>query len=460
MAMTRPSEATAHRTRPSLLRIGLVLILVLYLALATLQSFATRLQWGPDEPAHIIYARSLAIDGRLPALTHTEADDAYVPGAARSHQAHHPPLYYALAALVWRAFSGRADQMVTYTDVTTGQVHTFSVPGPVRPVRFLSVMLGALTLLFAWATARTVFPDRPAVCLAGVALAAFTPMFTYLNGVIINDSLLIAFFSAAAWQWARILRFGAGRKDILLLGLLVGVAINAKETALGLVPLSAIVLALEPGADSWRRRLLNIASIAGLAVALGGWWYARKWAIFGTPLVYAYFAPLLELPDPHRAQVLSLLPATLFLFTFVPVDVIGARANVGLVAVFFAAGTVLSLVGIALTFSRRRKLGLPRYQVVTLVVWLAAAVVVVGGLLRNVLFVDWRMGTAGGRFLVSVLPMLALVSARGLSVLFGDRRGAKVGLVAACLLLLAMNLYAIWATSAGYQTLWFVPMRP
>ena len=458
MAMTHPSEAAAHRTRPSLLRIGLVLILVLYLALATLQSFATRLQWGPDEPAHIIYVRSLAIDGRLPALTHTEADDAYVPGAARSHQAHHPPLYYALAAVVWRAFSWRADQTVTYTDVTTGEPHTFSVPGPVRPVRFFSVILGALTLLLAWATARTVFPDRPAVCLAGVALAAFTPMFTYLNGVIINDSLLIAFFSAAAWQWARILRFGARRRDILLLGLLLGVAINAKETALGLVPLSAVVLALEPGADSWRRRLLNIAAIAGLAVALGGWWYARKWAIFGTPLVYAYFAPLLDLPEAERGVLLSLLPGRVFIFTFLPLDVVQAHMSAELVSRFFGALAVLSIGGLTLALVRRR--GMPRYEVLTLVLWLAAAVVVVGGLLRNVLFVDWRMGTAGGRFLVSVLPMLALVSARGLSALFGDRRGAKVGLAAVCLLLLAMNLYAIWATSAGYQTLPFVPLPP
>ncbi len=458
MAMTRPSEAAAHCTRPSILRIGLALVLVLYLALATLQSFATRLQWGPDEPAHIIYVRSLAIDGRLPALTHTEADDAYVPGAARSHQAHHPPLYYALAAVVWRAFSWRADQSVTFTDVTTREPHTFSVPGPVRPVRFFSVILGALTLLLAWATARTVFPDRPAVCLAGVALAVFTPMFTYLNGVIINDSLLIAFFSAAAWQWARILRFGAGRKDILLLGLLVGVAINAKETALGLVPLSAVVLALEPGADSWRRRLLNIASIAGLAVALGGWWYARKWAIFGTPLVYAYFAPLLDLPEAERGVLLSLLSGRVFIFTFLPLDVVQAHMSAELASRFFGALAVLSLGGLTLAFVRRR--GMPRYQVLTLVVWLAAAVVVVGGLLRNVLFVDWRMGTAGGRFLVSVLPMLALVSARGLSALFGDRRGAKIGLAAVCLLLLAMNLYAIWATSAGYQTLAFVRLPP
>ena len=218
------------------------------------------------------------------------------------------------------------------------------------------------------------------------------------------------------------------------------------------------MLALEPGADSWRRRLLNIASIAGLAVALGGWWYARKWAIFGTPLVYAYFAPLLDLPEAERGVLLSLLSGRVFIFTFLPLDVVQAHMSAELASRFFGALAVLSLGGLTLAFVRRR--GMPRYQVLTLVVWLAAAVVVVGGLLRNVLFVDWRMGTAGGRFLVSVLPMLALVSARGLSALFGDRRGAKIGLAAVCLLLLAMNLYAIWATAAGYQTLAFGALPP
>jgi hypothetical protein len=164
------------------------------------------------------------------------------------------------------------------------------------------------------------------------------------------------------------------------------------------------------------------------------------------------------LPEAERGVLLSLLPGRIFIFTFLPLDVVQAHMSAELVSRFFGALAVLSIGGLALAFAGRR--GMPRYQVVTLLVWLAAAVVVVGGLLRNVLFVDWRMGTAGGRFLVSVLPMLALVSARGLSALFGDRRAAKVGLATVCLLLLAMNLYAIWATGAGYQTLWSAPLPP
>ncbi|MCJ7750133.1 MAG: glycosyltransferase family 39 protein, partial [Armatimonadetes bacterium] len=265
--------------------LGLAAILLVYCTLAVIQSYATRLQWGPDEPAHIVYVRSLAMDGRLPSLTHDQTDDVYLRGAARTHQAHHPPLYYALAAVVGRAFSHRPDDTVPYTDRESGVEHSFTVPGPVRPVRLFSVLLGAVTLLCVWATARTVFPRRPEIWLAGTALLAFTPMFTYMSGVINNDSLVTALFAATAWQWARIVRFGASAVDVLILGLLVGVAVNAKETGLALVVLSAVALALEPRASSWRQRVARIGALLGLVALVGGWWFVHKQVIYGKPLV-------------------------------------------------------------------------------------------------------------------------------------------------------------------------------
>jgi 4-amino-4-deoxy-L-arabinose transferase-like glycosyltransferase len=437
---------------PRFARIGLAAILIAFCALATLQSLATRLQWGPDEPGHIIYVESLALDGRFPTLTHGEEENAYLPGAARTHESHQPPLYYALAALVWRAFRGLLDQMVTFTD-QTGAQQRFVAPGPVRPVRLLSVVFGATALLLIWATARTVFPGRPEIWLSGTALIAFTPMFTYVSGVINNDSLLTVAFAATAWSWARMLRFGARTKDLLLLGALLGLAMNVKETAIALVPLSLLVVGLEPGAQTWPRRLRNAAAVLAITVAIAAWWSVRKWLIYGSPFVYPYIYPLLGLPEEQRAVLLSALPERIFQFAFVPADVVARHLDVALLTRFLVCLVALAAGGLVLALARRKQSPMPRYEAVCLIVWVATALVVLLGLLRNVMTVDWRMGTSGGRYLVCVLPLLALTAAKGLDALFGEGRWARLGLALVCLLMLALNVLTILATAAEYGTL-------
>ncbi len=448
-------ERRARPASASVTRIGLAVILALYLALAALQSLATRLQWGPDEPAHIVYIQSLAMDGRLPALGHTDAENTYSPGASLSHQAQHPPLYCLLAAALWRAFAGRPDDTVAYVDRATGDPVRYSVPGAVRPMRFLSVLLGALTLVFAWATARTVFPERPALALAAVAFTGFTPMFTYVNGVISNDALLGVAFAATAWLWARITRFGACWRDVAILGLVLGLALNAKQTALALVAVSVIVLALEPGPASPKRRIAHIAAAGGLAAALGGWWYARNLVLHGQLFVYPFFDPLLRLAEPERSALLRAMPARVFLFALVPVDAVGAYADIAALLRLFGFLALAAAVGLIIAIARRRTTAMPRYEILSLLVWLAVGGVVLAGLVWNALTVDWRMGTSGGRLLVCLLPLAAIASARGFCALFGERRIAGLALLLITLLLVAVNLQAIWATAASYQTLGF-----
>jgi 4-amino-4-deoxy-L-arabinose transferase-like glycosyltransferase len=438
-----------------------VAIIAIYIALAVAQSYATRLQWGPDEPAHIIYVRSLAMDLRFPALTHGEEDNAYVPGAARTHEAHQPPLYYALAAVVWRACAGLPDQVVSYRDKQSGEPRSFSVPGPVRPVRLLSVLFGAVTLLFVWAMARTIFPERPELWLGAAGLIGFTPMFTYLSGVINNDSLLAMVFAAIGWQWARLLRFGVGARDAAVAGVLLGIALNVKETALAFAAVTVVVLAVAPGERSRWGRLRDIAIALGVAALLGGWWLVRKWLIYGTPFIYPFMYPLLGLPPQERAALAAALPRQVFLFSFMPLDVIQAHTDVAVLSRFFGALVVLSAGGLVMWLARRRSAATPRFESAAIGVWLLAGAAVLGGLVRNILTVDWRMGTSGGRYLVSVTPLLAPVAVRGLSALacgersrtIGDGRWAKVVLAAVLLALLAVNVLVIRATALEYGTL-------
>ena len=217
--------------------------------------------------------------------------------------------------------------------------------------------------------------------------------------------------------------------------------------------LSVVVMAFEPGAKSRGQRVGRMAAVAGLAAALGGWWMVRKWAIFGTPFVYPFVYPLLSLPAEQKALRMVALPGQIFMFTFVPLDVIWHQANIGLLSRFFGGLAGLSAVSLLVLFVRRKRLGLPRYEVLALVLWLAAGAVVVAGLLRNVFLVDWHMGSSGGRYLVCVLPLLGLASARGVAGLLGDGKWARLALAVICLLMLAIDAYVIWATAAAYGTL-------
>ena len=446
-----PESAVSARP-PAWASFGIVAVIAIYAALALAQSYATRLQWGPDEPAHIIYVRSRAMDLRFPALTHGEEDNAYVPGAARTHEAHQPPLYYALAALVWRACAGLPEQQVSYRDSQTGEEHRFSVPGAVRPVRLLSVLLGAVTLLFVWAMARTVFPNRPELWLGAAGIIGFTPMFTYLSGVINNDALLAPVLALIGWQWARMLRFGAGGREAALAGVLLGLALNVKETAIGFAVVALIVLAAAPGRRTWGQRAKHMAIALIIAAALGGWWVARKWFVYGTPFVYPFMYPLLGLPSQERTALALAMPRQVFLFSFMPVDVIQGYVDVGVLARLYGLLVVLAAGGLVRWLARRRASATPWFESAAIAVWLLAGAVVAVGLVRNILTVDWRMGTSGGRYLISVFPLLAPVAARGLSALFGDGRWAKLALAIVVVLLVGANIAVIRATTLAYGT--------
>ncbi|MCB0037455.1 MAG: phospholipid carrier-dependent glycosyltransferase, partial [Anaerolineales bacterium] len=65
-----------------------------------------------------------------------------------------------------------------------------------RLVRFLNVLVGAGTVLFVYATGRTIWAKRPWLAVGSTALIAFSPMFLYMAGTINND--VIASLSGAA----------------------------------------------------------------------------------------------------------------------------------------------------------------------------------------------------------------------------------------------------------------------
>jgi hypothetical protein len=83
-------------------------------------------------------------------------------------------------------------------------------------------------------------------------------------------------------------------RTAVLLGLTLGLALGAKGTG---SPFAAVVgfataigLAWAGGSREWRRRLPRLLAAGGLAVLVGGYWYARNLVVTGNPLYPYQFA--------------------------------------------------------------------------------------------------------------------------------------------------------------------------
>jgi len=113
---------------------GLAAVLLAYALLGLAYVRAVPAWRGADELAHFGYVRHLAFGRGLPVLGSESADYTLGP----SYEAHQPPLYYAVGALVYRA-GPRSEEAAC-----------------VR-LRVFSLVIGALAGVAAWLLARQVW---------------------------------------------------------------------------------------------------------------------------------------------------------------------------------------------------------------------------------------------------------------------------------------------------------------
>ncbi|MHB1294786.1 MAG: glycosyltransferase family 39 protein [Anaerolineae bacterium] len=302
------AEAETHPARDQLPRRDAWLlagILLVYLALGAAYSVVNPVLESPDEVRHYPYVKHLA-DGRgLPVQGQGDA--------AWEQEGSQPPLYYALAAaLTFWIDTDDLDEVRTLNPhvkvgepgapdnkniLVHGPAEAFPWHGAVLAihlVRGLSLLLGAGTILCTCALARTLFPQRRGLALGAAALNAFLPMFVFLSSSVNNDNLVTLLSSLALLMLARCAT-GEGRlRGLAPLGVVLGLACLAKLSALALLPLAALVLAIwhqrtwraGGSRDAWGAlwRFLGDGLRVGLPVlAIAGWWYLRNLLLYGDP---------------------------------------------------------------------------------------------------------------------------------------------------------------------------------
>ncbi|MEA3344936.1 MAG: glycosyltransferase family 39 protein [Chloroflexota bacterium] len=269
MTMTQSPRST---------RILLLLIILGYAAAGACYAYFTPAWQAPDEPAHYNYIRYLVDEGRLPVLQMGDYPHEYLEEikarrfpeemsiAPLRYEFHQPPLYYALASVVYRA---------------TG--------GSLLALRLLSLLLGMGLLAVAWRLVRAIFPRRPGLALGAVAFIAFLPMHLAMTSAVNNDALAELLLAASALGLVRYLRASAGagvRASARLaparsaeLGLLIGLGLVTKLSAFVTLPLALVALLIAPS-GRWERLRdgLLIFGLAGLVLLP---WLARNHLVYG-----------------------------------------------------------------------------------------------------------------------------------------------------------------------------------
>lgn len=269
------------------------LLLLAYVALAVTFNVTVGVGETPDEAAHVVYIRHIIEYRALPLQFR---DPAHYVG----HEAHQPPAYYALGALLtfWIDPGNYRLQDNPSFDITPGRVwarqryyHTDAEGFPYRGtvlayhlLRAFSTVLGAITVWAVWQAARIVAPQRQAVALLAAGLTAFNPQFIFLTASVNNDNLAVAVASLMLLAGLAAWRKPSFRLTVVV-GLLIGLAALSKYTALAAAPGALLALgAPYVRQRHWRALMGHLALAGGLAALVSGWWFVQNWWLHGDPL--------------------------------------------------------------------------------------------------------------------------------------------------------------------------------
>jgi len=273
----------------------LIIVLVLFVCLASGYSLMLPLGEAADETDHFALVRFIADHGRPP-LT-VEERHAIGPKGDAS------PIYHGLVALLTQHVDvsallpalpdtqARPERFIPTDGFRANRIfHTEDEAFPFRGImlawhlaRLVSIPLGAATVVAAYVTALAIYPHRRYFALAVASFVAFLPRFVIGSAVVNDDNLVVPLVAFSVYCLVRVAQGDRSRHTFIVLGALMGGAAITKYHSLLLVPELIVVLAVL----AWRNhRKAGTAAGDGpsllgrlgwILLAFGlvaGWWFA------------------------------------------------------------------------------------------------------------------------------------------------------------------------------------------
>ncbi|MBC7226634.1 MAG: DUF2142 domain-containing protein [Thermoflexales bacterium] len=421
-----------------------ILLLLCYAALGTLYAVYTPPWQAPDEPAHYNYIRALAEERALPVIEEGDYDQEYLglltarkfppqlSVAPLRYEDHQPPLYYLLAVPVY-LLSG----------------------GALVPLRLFSVALGLLLLTVAHRLVRDLFPDRPFLAPAAMALIAFLPQHVAMTAAVNNDALAELVLATALWLAVR------PNPRPWRLGAVVGLALLTKTTAYVVLPVALLALwwsGARMNTDE-RRPASYVAAQTGrlllAALLLAGPWLVRNATVYGwtDPLGLARHNAVVQ-GQPRTAEWLAQYGPGGLAMRFVRTTFQSFWGQFGWMGVpmhppvYRALAVLSALLGVGFLagwLDRRRPRLTSGQRRGVLLLALSATLTALSYLWYNLTFVQHQ-----GRYLFPALVPLALAGAWGLEW-WTERR---VGVLLLGLGLMGLPLALVWALRRTALLLW------
>ncbi|MGD9001126.1 MAG: hypothetical protein PVF04_00570, partial [Anaerolineae bacterium] len=304
-AGAKPREGLGSARWPGSGHWVLILILILYLVLGAIYSLATPVLEASDEFKHYPYVQYVQTQRDLPVLDPETCLEtpSQCPWLQDGGQ---PPTYYILLAAItswidtsdladlrrvdWHAFIGNPGQICNKNLIIhRPEREQFPWRGAVLAVhicRFITVAIGAGSVILTYWAVRVLFPERPALVLGATALTAFNPMFIFVNASVNNDAMTTFVGCLNLLVFLRLVRDSLRGQLPLwrygVVGLTMGLFLLTKLSALtGLMLLPVLLAWVSYRRRSWRPLLVGLPIILGVAALLSGWWFARNWRLYG-----------------------------------------------------------------------------------------------------------------------------------------------------------------------------------
>nr|MBC7244776.1 glycosyltransferase family 39 protein [Chloroflexota bacterium] len=259
-----------------------LLILLFYLAVATLYAWQTPKWQAPDEPAHFNYIQYVAEQHQFPVLQPGDYPAQYLEEiktnkfpphmsiAPIRYEFHQPPLYYVLAAILYRLTAG------------------LPFAAQFLALRLFSVATGAGILLVTYCLIQAIFPRSLFIPLAATAFVAVVPMHLAITAAMNNDALAELLMLLMLYLSVRTIQEGLAPRRALLTGILLGLVLLTKTTiyllAIGAVVMSILWQQESPCALSVTKPLAKgryLLYVFALALLIAAPWFVRNALLYG-----------------------------------------------------------------------------------------------------------------------------------------------------------------------------------